>query len=53
MESYELESTIDTLVLEATKDSQIPIAKTKQLGHSEDAKCIIIGKEIELMSNIK
>jgi len=48
MEDKNLEPDIGSLVLDITNDLQIPVAKTSQLGHNADAKCIIIGKELKL-----
>lgn len=40
------------LVKSAVDDENIPIAKTENIGHGEDSKCIIIGKKLILNKGI-
>lgn len=37
---------VESLVLEITKAYHVPIAKTEQLGHGEDARCLPIGSAV-------
>lgn len=48
MEKEALKPTIETLVKEIVDNPQIPIAKTKEIGHGMDSKAIKIGEMIEL-----
>lgn len=48
MENRALKPSIEELVLDITNPYQIPIVKSKQLGHGYDAHGIIIGKAISL-----
>ena len=51
MEKNNYNPTIEELVKEIVNDKNMPIVKTKELGHGNDSKCIVIGKEIKLVSN--
>lgn len=48
MESNDLKPDILKLILDVTEEYNIPIVKTDELGHGEDSKCIIIGKDLIL-----
>lgn len=48
LESNDLRPSILKLVLDITEEYNIPIVKTSQLGHGHDAKCLIIGKKLEM-----
>ena len=48
MENENCVPTIETLVRQVV-GNQIPIAKTRQIGHGTDAKAMIIGQEIKVM----
>lgn len=37
---------VEDIVLKITRDKDIPIVKTSDIGHNKDSKCMIIGKEI-------
>ena len=41
---------VETLVQNALKDFQVPIARTFRFGHSEDAGCLALGRKIYLTS---
>lgn len=45
MEKEKSLPSIEDLVIDITKEYDLPIAKTKEIGHGSDSKCIIIGKE--------
>ncbi|ERJ11720.1 S66 peptidase family protein [Haloplasma contractile] len=51
MEGESIKPTVDELVLNATRDLDIPIVKTRDLGHGTDAKCIEIGGKINIFKN--
>ncbi|PJI06908.1 MULTISPECIES: S66 peptidase family protein [Clostridium] len=38
------------IILQRTKEFNIPIVKTEEIGHGSDSKCIIIGKKIKLIN---
>ncbi len=48
MENKQCSPNIIELVKEIVNDYNIPIVKTKEIGHGPDSKCIIIGENIEL-----
>ncbi|NFO30274.1 LD-carboxypeptidase [Clostridium botulinum] len=48
MENKQYSPNIIELVKEIVNDYNIPIVKTKEIGHGPDSKCIIIGENIEL-----
>ena len=48
MEEKALSPTVEELLLELIGDRDIPIAKTIQIGHGKDSKCLRIGKRISL-----
>lgn len=39
---------VEDIVLKITRDKDIPIVKTSDIGHNKDSKCMIIGEEIYL-----
>lgn len=49
MELKELRPTIEELVKKIVNNSDIPIIKTKDIGHGTDSKCIIIGEEYQFI----
>lgn len=51
MEKNNYNPTIEELVKEIVNDKNIPIVKTEEIGHGNDSKCIIIGKELKLVNN--
>lgn len=48
MEEKTLSPTVEELLLELVGDRAIPIAKTMQIGHGKDSKCLRIGERISL-----
>ncbi|WP_252234283.1 S66 peptidase family protein [Clostridium sp. ZS1] len=48
MENKQYSPSIIELVKEIVNDVNMPIVKTKEIGHGPDSKCIIIGENIEL-----
>ena len=48
MEEENLTPTIEELVVEIIDNPNLPIAKTKEIGHGQDSKAIIIGKTLKL-----
>ena len=48
MEEKQLEPSIEELVLKVMGERKIPIVKTREIGHGQDSKAIIIGKVIKL-----
>ncbi|TGA96449.1 LD-carboxypeptidase [Sporolactobacillus shoreae] len=48
MQKKELKPSIEQLVLEITEKYDVPVAKTEQLGHGGDARCILIGSPLSL-----
>jgi len=48
MEENNLKPTVEEILINVLNDSQLPIAKTKEIGHGSDSKCIAIGKFISL-----
>lgn len=48
MEQEKYRPTIEELVLEIANRDNLPIAKTKEIGHGADSKAIWIGQELEL-----
>ena len=51
MEKNNYNPTIEELVKEIVNDKNMPIVKTKEIGHGNDSKCIVIGKELKLVNN--
>jgi muramoyltetrapeptide carboxypeptidase len=49
MESDRLKPDIQTLITDILNNSEFPVVKTSMLGHGENAGCIVIGKEVELL----
>lgn len=47
MEARGLQPTIEELVMDIVDDENLPIIKTRDIGHGTDSKCIIIGEEYE------
>ncbi|MBB6631840.1 hypothetical protein [Clostridium algidicarnis] len=48
MEENNLKPTVEEILINVLNDRQLPIAKTKDIGHGSDSKCIAIGKFISL-----
>ena len=48
MEDNNLKPTVEEILINVLNDRQLPIAKTKDIGHGIDSKCIAIGKFISL-----
>lgn len=48
MEREDISPNIKEIVLDITKEYNIPIVKTNEIGHGSDSKCIVIGKEYNL-----
>lgn len=48
MEKEKYTPTIVEIVKEIVNDSNVPIIKTKEIGHGKDSKCIIIGEAIKI-----
>lgn len=48
MEQEKLVPSIESLVMEIVGDKELPIAKTKEIGHGQNSKAIIIGKSLKL-----
>lgn len=48
MEENNLKPTVEDILINVLNDRQLPIAKTKEIGHGIDSKCIAIGKFISL-----
>lgn len=46
MEENNISPTIEELVLNIVEDKEVPIAKTYDVGHGSNSKCIIIGKNV-------
>lgn len=51
MEKNNNNPTIEELVKEIVNDKNMPIVKTEEIGHGNDSKCIVIGKELKLVNN--
>ncbi|MBS5927860.1 MAG: LD-carboxypeptidase [Clostridium sp.] len=51
MEKNNYNPTIEELVKEIVNDKNMPIVKTEEIGHGNDSKCIVIGKELKLVNN--
>lgn len=51
MEKNNYNPTIEELVKEIVNDKNMPIVKTKEIGHGNDSKCIVIGTELKLVNN--
>ena len=51
MEENNISPTIEALTLKIINNPNLPIAKTKEIGHGEDSKCIILGKKLILSDN--
>lgn len=48
MEENNLQPTVEDILKNVINDKQLPIAKTREVGHGTDSKCIEIGKFISL-----
>ena len=48
MEEEQLSPTIEELVIKVLGERKIPIVKTREIGHGQDSKAIIIGRAIKL-----
>lgn len=48
MEEEQLNPTIEELVMKVVGERKIPIVKTREIGHGQDSKAIIIGRAIKL-----
>lgn len=48
MEAEGAQPSIEQLVMDVVDNKNLPIAKTSEVGHGSDAKCLIIGHEIRL-----
>ena len=51
MEENNISPTIEELTLKIINNPNLPIAKTKEIGHGEDSKCIILGEKLILSDN--
>lgn len=47
MEREGIKPTAEKIILEMTEEYGIPVAKTRQIGHGSDSKCLIIGKNLK------
>ena len=48
MEEEQLNPTIEELVMRVVGERKIPVVKTREIGHGQDSKAIIIGRAIKL-----
>lgn len=48
MEEKRYNPTVEEILLDIVEDKNIPIIKTKELGHGQDSKAIIIGRKFNL-----
>lgn len=48
MEELNIEPTVQSILKSVINNEKLPIAKTKDIGHGTDSKCIAIGKFISL-----
>ena len=48
MQEYYISPTIEELVVKIINTPDLPIAKTEEIGHRANSKCIVIGKNIIL-----
>ena len=48
MEEKALTPTVEEILLDLVEDRDIPIVKTREIGHGHDAKCLRIGEHIHL-----
>lgn len=44
MEENKFEPTVEDILIKILNDNQLPVAKTKEVGHGSDSKCIAVGK---------
>lgn len=44
MEEFNIEPTVESILESVINDKKLPIAKTKDIGHGTDSKCIVVGK---------
>ena len=47
MEEKELKPCVENIITDILKEKDLPIAKTKFLGHRDHSRCIVIGDELE------
>ncbi|WP_234885179.1 hypothetical protein [Clostridium tarantellae] len=50
MEINKYNLTVEELVLDIINNENLPIVKTKNIGHGNDSKCLVLGKKIILES---
>lgn len=48
MERNNCVPTMEELVIGVVNDPELPIAKTREIGHGDDSKCLVIGGAIEI-----
>lgn len=48
MEENNFKPTVEEILMNVLEDKNIPVAKTKEVGHGSDSKCLKIGKFISL-----
>ena len=48
MQESNISPTIEELVVKIVNNPNLPIAKTEEIGHGSNSKCIVIGKSITL-----
>ena len=48
MQQKERLISVETLLQKIVDDPSLPIAKTEQIGHGTDARCLVIGSKIEI-----
>lgn len=48
MEKDKIQPTMEELVVKIVGDEKLPIAKTDEVGHGVNSKCLVIGKEYKL-----
>jgi len=53
MEKERLRPTIEELVVKVVGDIKMPIAKTDEIGHGADSRCLVIGKKYILEENFR
>ena len=48
MQENNISPTIEELIVQIIDNPNLPIAKTEEIGHGPNSKCIILGKNISL-----
>ena len=48
MQENNISPTIEELTVQIIDNPNLPIAKTEDIGHGHNSKCIVIGKEITI-----